>query len=87
VITFLFVVLLVIGLESLYGFVRSSRGGRPIARVGMANYRVTVSATALVAVLVLLVAFVCVGLSGTLYVAMLLLAVEGLYQVLRRITR
>jgi hypothetical protein len=87
VITILFVVLLVIGLESVYRFVRSSRGGRPIARVGTENYRVTVSATALVAGLVLLVAFVVLGLSGTLYVAVLLLAVEGLYQLLRRITR
>jgi hypothetical protein len=83
----LFVVLLVFGLESLYGFVRSRRGGRPIARVGTANYRLTISATALVAGLVLLVAFAVLGLSGTLYIAMLLLVIGGLYELLRRISR
>jgi hypothetical protein len=83
----LLVVLLVIGLESLYGFVRSRRGGRPIARVGTTNYRVTVSLTALAAGLGLLLAFAVLGLNGTLYLAMLLLAVGGLYEVLRRITR
>jgi hypothetical protein len=32
-------------------------------------------------------AFRVLGLSGTLYVAMLLLAIEGVYQFLRRISR
>jgi hypothetical protein len=87
VITIFFVVLLVFGLESLYRFMRSNRGGRSIARVSAANHRVTVSSTAVVAILALVVAFVVLGLSGTLYMAMLLLAIEGLYQFLCRVSR